>query len=89
MSQLRCGPAFLLYVRGRDDSTADTCRTSFTLTLRVPANTHGTVCVPKLGAATATISVDGKPVAGYVDSDYICVDGVTGSSAPHVISRSA
>ena len=63
--------------------------TSFKLTLKAPPNTHGTVCVPKLGGSTATILVDGKLTLGYVDSDYICVDGVTGSEAPHVIARSA
>lgn len=64
---------------------------SFTLTIGAPANTHGTVCLPKLGSASATITVDGKPAVGYAESDwyYICIDGIAGSQTPHVVTRSA
>ena len=59
----------------------------FTLKLRPPANTLAKVCLPKLGGASATLTVDGKPTEATPEGDYLCVDGVGSASTPRVIER--
>ena len=59
----------------------------FQLTLAPPANTHATVCLPKLGLAAATLVVDGKSLPGRIQGDYVCVPSIGSGPKPRVISR--
>lgn len=56
---------------------------SFTARLQPPPNTFARVCLPKGqagGSEAKALIVDGKTVEGYVEGDYVCIDGI--GSAP-------
>ena len=57
------------------------------LELHVPANTMAKVCLPRFGLASTSLSIDGVAIGGFVQRDYVCVDGVGSGVAARVISR--
>ena len=76
-------PTIAGFIAASFNSTA----ADFKLTLSVPANTKARVCLPTLGLAGTALQVDGKQIQGALERDYVCVDGVGSSTAPHVVER--
>jgi alpha-L-rhamnosidase len=48
----------------------------FSMTVSLPVNVQARVCVPKAGGRGSTVVMDGVPVAGAVEGNYIAVDDV-------------
>lgn len=58
---------------------------TFALTTDLPANTAARVLLPRLGRADAAVVVDGRPVSGVPEGDWVAVDGI--GSGPHSFVR--
>ena len=58
---------------------------AFTLHVRLPANTHAEVCVPRGSRGDANVTVDGKPQTGRVDGNFVIISPV--GSGAHTFVR--
>jgi hypothetical protein len=58
---------------GPIDASFNQSASYFGITLHVPAEAEATVCLPSLGLASPTVSVDGRPVDGHFDGPFVCV----------------
>jgi len=63
--------------------------THIRLMLDMPASTHATVCLPKLGSAKATLMIDGSEIAGFHQRDYTCVENIGSSATKRIIESPA
>jgi hypothetical protein len=58
------------------------------VTLRPPASTMATVCLPKLAGLGGTVLwLDGEERRGYARRDYVCLSGVGSKASARVIVR--
>lgn len=64
-------------------------KTRFVLELSPPANTLARVCLPKLGIASNTLTIDGIVKKGVEQGDYVCIEGVGSAAKARIISRGA
>jgi alpha-L-rhamnosidase len=69
------------------EASIQNAESEFQLSLVVPGNTQATACLPRMGNADKSVTVDGAAVSGHFDGDFVCVDNL--GSGHHTVLRAA